>query len=125
MANTRVEIRDAETPRSLSPTPATKAAEDRQVTALLEQADRQGGGVESAAGLPFDAYRGLARSRGVSLEAVIRAVVRDELRDIVTMPKVRRSVGNDRAPRSDPKARVDELARRRGGWRGAPDTRAR
>ena len=34
------------------------------------------------------AYRALARSRGVDLEVVLRAVVRDELRDIAAMPPV-------------------------------------
>ena len=34
------------------------------------------------------AYRGLARSRGLDLEQVVRAQLRGELADVVRLPKV-------------------------------------
>jgi len=56
-------------------------------------------------GLPLDsipAYRRLAQSRGVPLEDVLRAWMRGDLRDIVTLPA---------ASQGQPKSRVDQRLR--------------
>jgi len=68
----------------------TRDEEDRLVVELLEAAEaaEAPSGPERKGHPSLDAYRALARSRGVDLEVVLRAVVRDELRDIAAMPPV-------------------------------------
>lgn len=64
--------------------------ESALVASLLRAADRQRDDVESFDSPSLSAYRSLAASRGVTLEAVVRHAVRDELRRIVELPPVPR-----------------------------------
>jgi hypothetical protein len=93
-------------------TPA-QVEECTAVDALLKFAERTRGRPEGAAAAPswsddedaaeglrlaedhgvsaarISAYRSLARSRGLTLEQVLRAAFRGELRDVVQLPEVR------------------------------------
>ena len=71
----------------------TREEEDQLVAELLEAAEAPSG-PERKGHPSLDAYRALARSRAVDLEVVLRAVVRDELRDIAAMPAVTRGAAS-------------------------------
>lgn len=64
--------------------------EDRVVAAVLKVAALPGDRIEHSGQPNVEAYRGLAKSRGVDLEVVVRADLRGELADVVRMPKVTR-----------------------------------
>jgi len=65
----------------------TPAEEDRIVAKVLKIAEDQDP-VELKGEASLSAYEALARSRGVDLEVVLRAHLRDELRRVVELPPV-------------------------------------
>jgi hypothetical protein len=74
-----------------SPAPSSgrmsESEQDATARNLLALAGKDDSGIETAADAPsIAAYCNLAKSRGVSLERVIHAAVRDELRSIVQLP---------------------------------------
>lgn len=62
----------------------TPEEEDRLVEAVLELAAQPGDRIEHADAPSVEALRGLAKSRGVTLEHVVRADLRGQLADVVT-----------------------------------------
>ena len=77
----------------------TRDEEDLLVGELLEAAEVPSG-PEHKGHAHLDAYRSLARSRGVDLERVLRAVVRNELPTIAAMPPVKPNRGGPVTARS-------------------------
>jgi hypothetical protein len=75
----------------------TPAEENIFVAALLGAAGNAGDVEIAGAAVPVEAYRSLARSRGLTLEQVLRAMCRDELPEVVAVPPV--TVKRRRAPR--------------------------
>ncbi len=70
--------------------PRVGASDDEDlVRSLLDRAEIDEDPTETYNNPSLSAYRSLAASRGVTIEAVIRHAVRDELRRIVALPTVR------------------------------------
>jgi len=67
----------------------TPTEEDHLVAGLLEAAKAPSGGPEHKGEASLSAFRSLAAARGVPLETVLRAAVRDELRTIAALPALR------------------------------------
>ncbi|MEJ7743248.1 MAG: hypothetical protein WKF73_12245 [Nocardioidaceae bacterium] len=65
--------------------PMTRADEDEVVAAVLNGVDGDHG-VERFDDASLGAYQSLALSRGLSLEAVLRAACRGDLRSVVSRP---------------------------------------
>jgi len=66
--------------------PMSREEEDAVVASILKRAAEDTGGPEFGDRASISAYLGLARSRGASLEEVVRAAVRGELVEVVRRP---------------------------------------